>query len=462
MAAEDEGMKRAVCICYDSDVTTNPRVQAAERRLGAAVDKTWAADVKVVRIPSAKNGGKQGMDDFLKAKGKAAFKLLLRSAQPIEMVAGGSIKPVLLPLADVQDEEVEWLWEGRIACRTMNAIVGDPGQGKSTLALEIAAKGSRGLQPFTNTKCEPFPTLYLSNENHHPVTTKPRFIAAGGDIDKFTILDKVRSADGTERLVKLDDVGVIEDAIKETGAKLVILDPIQSYIGGKVDNHAANQVRDKLDPLGEVAKRTGAAILLVAHLAKTTKTRAVNSILGSVDYGALVRNTLLIGSPPEVPDSRVVIHIKHSYGKGADSLGFVINSKGKTSVITWEKGKPKYRAEDLFALPDRRTKQSTQVDEAVNWLRNRLAGGKPQKAKELQDEWEEETGIDARKLREAALRLGIDRKHEGGKNGPRIWRLSTRKFEAGRRPVRDSGQVPVEGVKGRNQPARGVGGGYSP
>jgi KaiC/GvpD/RAD55 family RecA-like ATPase len=455
MAAEDEGMKRVVSICYDSDVTTNQRVQAAERRLTAAVVKTWGAAVRVVRIPAAKNGGKQGMDDFLKVEGKPAFNRLLRAAQPVETAIGGPIKPVLLSLGDVQDEEVDWLWEGRIACRTMNAIVGDPGQGKSTLALEIVAKGSRGLQPFTNAKCEPFATLYLSNENHHPVTTKPRFIAAGGDVGKFTILDKVRNADSTERLLKIDDVDAIETAIRQTGTKLLILDPIQSYIGGKVDNHAANQVRDKLDPLGEVAKRNGVAIVLIAHLAKTTKTRAVNSILGSVDYGALVRNTLLVGSPPEAPDSRVVIHIKHSYGKATDSLGFVINSKGKTSAITWQKGKSSYKAEDLFALPDRRTKQQTQVDNAVKWLQDRLADGKPYKAKELQEEWEEETGINARKLREAALRLGVDRKHEGGKDGPRIWMLSTRKFEAGYKPGSHPGQAPVESVKGKRPPVRG-------
>jgi RecA-family ATPase len=397
------------------------------------------------------------MDDFLKAEGKTAFRRLLRSAQPAETATiGGPNKPVLLSLGDIQEEEVDWLWEGRIACSTINAMVGDPGQGKSTLALEIAAKGSRGLQPFTNAKCEPFSTLYLSNENYHPVTTKPRFIAAGGDVGKFTILDKVRNADGTERLLKLDDVGAIEEAIKETGAKLVILDPIQSYIGGKVDNHSANQVRDKLDPLGEVAKRNAVAILLIAHLAKTTKTRAVNSILGSVDYGALVRSTLLIGSPPEAPNSRVVVHIKHSYGNGADSLGFVINSNGKTSAITWQKGKSPYTAEDLFALPERRTKQQTQVDNAIKWLRDSLADGEPRKAKELQDEWEEETGIDARKLREAALKLGVDRKHEGGKNGPRIWRLSPRKFEAGHRPGGDSEQVQVKAAKVKNRPVRGV------
>ena len=74
------------------------------------------------------------------------------------------------------------------------------------------------------------------------------------------------------------------------------------------------------------------------------------------------------------------------------------------------------------------------MDSAVEWLRDKLADGKPRKAKELQDEWEAESGINARKLREAALRLGVGRKHEGGKNGPRIWQLTTRKFEAGYGP----------------------------
>jgi hypothetical protein len=93
----------------------------------------------------------------------------------------------------------------------------------------------------------------------------------------------------------------------------------------------------------------------------------------------------------------------------------------------------------------------TQVDVAVGWLRDKLANGDPQKAKELQDEWEEETGIDARKLREAAMRLGVGRNHEGGKNGPRIWKWSTRKFEAGHKPGGKAGHAPVEGAKRRKR-----------
>ena len=404
--------------------------------------------VKTARIPNLSKEKKTGVDDLGKARGTKELRRLLEKAQATPRI-GGPVKPVLLPLRNINEEEVVWLWKQRIACSTMNVIVGDPGQGKSTLALELAAKGSRGFEPFTNVRCEPFSTLYLSNENYHPVTTKPRFLAAGGDMDKFTILDKV--SDGEERLLKLDDVGAIEDAVKQTGAKLVILDPIQSYIGGNVNNHAANEVRAKLDPLGEVAKRTGAAILLIAHLAKTTKTRAVNSILGSVDYGALVRNTLLVGSPADAPNSRAVIHIKHSYGTAADSLGFVIDTKGTTSVITWRKGKSEYKAEDLFAVPDRRAKQESQVDHAVKWLREQLGDGRPRKAKELQAEWENETGINARKLREAAIKLGVGRTHEGGKHGPRVWRLLDRKFEV-RHASRGDGAVEgrrVRAGKGR-------------
>ena len=155
----------------------------------------------------------------------------------------------LINMADVEATEVKWLWYPYIPYGKITIIQGDPGEGKTTLILNLAALLSKGDNlSESNEKSEPINIIYQTAEDGLSDTVKPRLIAAKADDDKITVIDesKIELSLTDERL---------EQAIIETKAKLVILDPLQAYIGANVDMHRANEIRPVMKHLAEVAQR---------------------------------------------------------------------------------------------------------------------------------------------------------------------------------------------------------------
>jgi DNA repair protein RadA/Sms len=438
-------VRRVVFICYDSDVVTNTRVQAAEKRLATALVKTWKADVRTSRIPSADDGSKQGADDFLKAKGKMAFKRLLREALPANKtnLINNPVTLVVLSGSDVDMEPTEYLWEPYIPKAKLSGVKGDPGGGKTTLMMALAATFSRGCVPSSGEKCEPVNTLYFSHENDAESQVMPRFVAANGDPRRLFVVTGALDGDQKPWSFSLGDTGALEKAIIDHQIGLVIFDPLQSYLGVKVDMHRANETRPLLDGLMGVAKRTGAAIVIVRHLAKNSSGRSVNSGLGSIDIVGAVRSELLVGKSPDEPMHWAMIHDKTNVGRVGDSLRFIIdkasvkNKEGdtiETAKLEW-RGKSDLTSADLRAPEG--AKQKTVTDRAREWLRAVLTNG-PRLAKELFSEWAAESGQLAdtaeRTMQKVSKELNIT-KHKGGdgKHGTMVWQLPPqKKFEVSR------------------------------
>ena len=227
----------------------------------------------------------------------------------------------------------------------------------------------------------------------------------------------------------------------------MIFDPLQSYLGSKVDMHRANETRPLLDGLGGTAKRTDAAIVIVRHLAKSSTGRSVNSGLGSIDIVGAVRSELLVGKSPDEPMHWAMIHAKTNVGPFGDSLRFAIenavvhNKKDEsisTAKVMW-KGKSSLTASDLRA-PER-SGQKNVADRAREWLRAVLTDG-PRLATELFREWAAESGQGTdtaeRTMQKAFKALELVRDKGGkGRHGEMVWKLpGPRKFEASyrRRP----------------------------
>ena len=164
-------------------------------------------------------------------------------------------------LSEVELQEVGWLWYPYIPYGKITIIQGDPGEGKTTLALRLAAACSTGQALPGMEIAEPFNVIYQTAEDGLGDTIKPRLMEAGADQDR--VLNIVEDANS---LTLLDER--IEAAIVQTGAKLMILDPIQGYLGGKVDMNRANEIRTVLKNVAAVAGRTGCTIVLVGHLNK--------------------------------------------------------------------------------------------------------------------------------------------------------------------------------------------------
>ncbi len=179
------------------------------------------------------------------------------------MVEKQNVELKLIHMEDVVSKEVEWLWYPYIPYGKITIIEGDPGEGKTTLVLKLAAALSRGLPlPCDDDKeYEPIHIIYQTAEDGIEDTIKPRLEKAGADCSMIRVIDE------TDKELSMTD-DRLEQAIIETGARLIILDPIQAYIGATVDMHRANEIRPVLKHLGIIAEKHNCAIILIGHMNK--------------------------------------------------------------------------------------------------------------------------------------------------------------------------------------------------
>lgn len=210
---------------------------------------------------------------------------------------------------------MQWLWEPYIPFGKLTIIQGDPGEGKTTLALRLAAACSTGIPLPGMESMEPFNVIYQSAEDGMGDTIKPRLMDAGADLDRVLSI-----VEDKKQLSLLDER--IEKAIREHGARLMILDPIQGYIGSRVDINRANEIRTVLKSVSSVAERTGCAIVLIGHLNKASGSSSAYRGLGSIDFRAAARSVLLIGRLKNDPTVRVIVHDKSSLAPEGKSLAF--------------------------------------------------------------------------------------------------------------------------------------------
>jgi hypothetical protein len=417
--------RRKAFVCFDADAIKNPNVQREEQALAKKL-LAHGAEVYIVRIPTFIP--KAGLDDVLGRGGAGALQLQLDAARPHS--GDGDAMPIIECVADVTAREVEWLWYQRLPLAMLSGLEGNPGDGKTCIALDIAAQGSRGRQPYSQAKGKPFNTLYLSYENVTAITTKQRFAAMGGDERRLFVLNGARNPDGTERNITLADVGTIEAAIKETKAWLVIIDPLQSYMGAGVDSHKANETRPLLDALAKVAERQNVCVLIVRHLAKSSGGRAVHKGLGSIDITGAMRSVLMAGTAPDEPQNRALVHTKSNIGPLAESLQFSIEGKNDAAKIVWH-GPSDLTAADL-AAPDSGKRRETQVGRAQNYLIAALASG-PQPVMDLVEGSNGEFSLEV--IQKAGKELGVTKSREG-ESGPWVWAMRQRKFAKGTRAMR--------------------------
>jgi hypothetical protein len=327
-----------------------------------------------------------------------------------------SRRPELVTLSQVEAKEVNWLWRPYLPCGMLAMLSGDPGAGKTFVALAVSAAVTVGRVPFTGEPRTPADVLYLSVENSPEHVLRPRFDLLGGDPSRFHLLrgSVIGQGKQAERgSVKLSDVQLLSDAFQRTQAHLIIVDPIQSYLGANVDAHRSNETRPILDQLARLAEENKACVLLVRHLSKSSTTKAIHRGLGSIDFTGAVRTELLVGSLPDDPSRRALVQVKSNLGQLGKSLGYSIERDGS---FRWT-GETQVTAGELLAAESAPEEQS-EIERAGEFLSDALAGGFPLKVKEL----EAASGVNERTLRRAAKRLGVQRSRDGEK-GPWLWTL---------------------------------------
>ena len=298
----------------------------------------------------------------------------------------------IIRMSDVELTPVEWLWKPYLPFGKLSVLQGNPGEGKTYFAMHLAAACTNGKLLPNMESMEPFNVIYQTAEDGLGDTVKPRLIEAGADLDRVLVID-----DSEVQLTLSDER--IEKAIIENNARLVIIDPIQAYLGADVDMNRANEVRPIFMRLGQVAQRTGCAILLIGHLNKAAGMQSLQRGLGSIDIAAAVRSVMFIGKLKHAPTMRILTHEKSSLAPPGTSLAFSLGDEGGFRWV----GEYDITADEMLSgiEPQRETK----TQQAKDLICALLAGGKQVLSEDI-DKAALERGIPGRTVRDAKRELG--------------------------------------------------------
>ena len=214
---------------------------------------------------------------------------------------------------------VNWLWQPYIAIGKITLLQGDPGCGKSSMMMNLIAELSKGgSAPDGRAFGIPQRIIYQCSEDGAKDTIKPRLLAAGADCSNIAFIDEEVYSGLT-----LDDER-IREAITEWRPRLLVIDPIQSYIGNDSDLQIAGKARKLMRRIGMWASTYNCAVVLIGHFSKKEGAKDLYRGLGSIDVVAAARSVIQVEKSPEDEDVRIVKQVKNSLdSKGAD-LSFEI------------------------------------------------------------------------------------------------------------------------------------------
>lgn len=344
-----------------------------------------------------------------------------------------SERPRLVRLSDVQPRPVRWLWRDRIPLGKISVVDGDPGLGKSLMTLDLTARVTTAAAMPDGTLSDlggPAGVVLLSAEDDVADTIRPRLEAAGADLDRVTMLaDVPRIVETPEGVTvrreppTIADVGALEAAIAETGAALVIIDPLMAYIPGDVNAHRDHDVRRALAPLAAMAARTGVAVVIIRHLNKTGGNNPLYRGGGSIGIIGAARAGLLVACDPDDPERRIVAVTKMNLGREAPSLAYRIDDSAGIPRVAWL-GHTAHTASSVLAAQAEQGADRGALDEAIAFLRDALASG-PVAAREVQRQ-ARAAGISEATLRRARQAAGARAERTGGlgSTGAWVWRMA--------------------------------------
>lgn len=308
----------------------------------------------------------------------------------------------LINMEQVEIEKIDWLLYPFIPFGKVTIVQGDPGEGKTTMVLQIIAKLTKGeaVLPSDSDESaleektmvlEPVNVIYQTAEDGLGDTIKPRLLSAGADCSRVMVID-----DGDQALTMMD--ARLEEAIIQTKARLVVLDPIQGFLGADVDMHRANEIRPLMKRVALLAEKYHCAIILIGHMNKNSNGKSSYRGLGSIDFQAAARSVLIVGRIKDEPEIRVVCHVKSSLAPEGKSIAFRLD---KDTGFEWI-GEYDISADDLLSGDNRGQK----IHVAKEFLQEVLASGSVAQTKVAEEA--ESRGIKKKTLWNAKKELEID------------------------------------------------------
>jgi hypothetical protein len=311
------------------------------------------ARVRIVQLPGLPDGG--DIVEFIESRDSseseaiAAEIVALADAVPWIDPAGLIGGPLLVCMADVEPRAVQWLWPGRIPLGRLTFLAGRPGLGKSFATCDISSRVSTGAPWPDGTDCPVGSVILICSEDDPHDTIRPRLDAHCADLRRIRLLTTIRrfSDDGKphEIMFSLTDVAALEAALLALpDCKLVVVDPIGSFIGAQTDAHRENEVRAVLGPVAKLAERYGVAVLIVAHVRKNSGSGADQAILGSTGFVAIARQVWHLWRDAQNRDRRLLLPGKANLSRDGHGLAFSI--VGDPPAISWERDAVRMSADE--------------------------------------------------------------------------------------------------------------------
>ena len=348
---------------------------------------------------------------------------------PIEWpdrAAGEPTRTVLVRMADVVPERVEWLWEARIPRGKVTVLDGDPGLGKSQTMISVCACVTTGApMPDGSAGVPPADVVVCSAEDGTADTIVPRLLAAGADLARVYTLT-IADESGERTIAIPDDLAHLEDAIVARSAALCIIDPLMAHLPATINSYRDQDVRRALAPLAALAERTGCAVVVIRHLNKMAGGNPLYRGGGSIGIIGAARSGLLAAVDPDdaTETRRVLAVMKSNLAPIAPALAYTIESVTvespagliATSRVTWGEV-TEHTAAQLLAAPANDDDRSA-IRDAEQVLLEILAGG-PVPAREVQAA-ARQAGISERTLDRAKAARNVVSKREGFGAGSRV------------------------------------------
>ena len=368
----------SVFLCLDNDHAGNE----ASEKLAIEIPDGYS----VIRLkPSRKDWNEILCDKNADRKKSIIETVTMKVPEKEELVP-------MLCYEDIEQTSVEWLWFPYLPFGKLTIIQGNPGEGKTYFAMMLTA-ACTNRKTFPNMEeIEPFNVIYQTAEDGMGDTIKPRLVEAGADLSRVMVID-----DTEEALTLSDDR--IEKAIRQNQVRLLIIDPVQAFIGADVDMNRANEVRPVFRKLGMIAEQTGCAIVLIGHLNKSSGTQSTYRGLGSIDIMAAVRSLIFIGKVKKDPTTRVLLHEKSSLAPPGETMAFKL---GDEEGFRWV-GAYEISADELLDGKEGKPTE-TKLQRGAKLIQELLTDGNTITIREV-DEKAKAQGISQRTMREVRSRM---------------------------------------------------------